>query len=133
MRAILIGALAFCAFAAPATAQSSRDFAGTWAFRTDQYGETSLSGAVIIRPERRGAFSIALVAQEQTAGGEIITAPQICTGVATGPQLSITCQLTDATPNYAPDNFELTLSGPGRMEGVLQSALQAQALFVRVR
>lgn len=135
MRLFLIGALAALAFAAPAAAQSSRDFAGTWAFRTDYYGEASLSGAAIIRPSRRnGAFNISLVAQEQShTGGDITTAPQICTGVATGAQLSITCQLTEATPNYAPDNFELTLTGPGSMEGVLQSASQAQTLFVRVR
>lgn len=134
MRKLLAGALACCALCAPAAAQSARDFAGTWAFRTDYYGQASLSGAAIVTPAGRGEFAIALVAQEQSVeGGAITVAAQTCRGLATGAQLSIMCALDEAMENYLPDNFELTLTDEGRMEGVLQSAAQAQALFVRLR
>lgn len=135
MRVFLFIAAALCAFVAPAAAQAPRDFAGTWAFRTDQYGPGSLSGAAVIQPGRRGgAFTIRLMAQEHNLEtGAITSVAQTCTGVATGGQLSITCELAEEMENYAPDNFELSLTAPGRMEGVLQSASHAQALFVRVR
>lgn len=135
MRKWLISACALLTMAGGAQAQSSSELVGTWAFRTDNYGPggvLALSGAVTIRRSGSG-YDVRMVAHEMGSDGDLTTAHENCRGAARGGAFTITCTVADNLPNYSPDNFTLHVTGPGEMEGMLESFSHAPAHFSRVR
>jgi len=141
MRAWIMAAALALAAPAPATAQT-QDFAGTWAFQTEPYGDEQfgviMSGAAIISRAARGRYDIRLVANEliiDRASGQsqMVTAQQRCVGEAAGAQFNITCQLAAPLEGYEPDNFVLQQSDADALVGVLNSAANSEVTFTRLR
>ncbi len=138
-RAFLLAAALF-ALTQTASAQSLRDFVGTWSVQTVNYrgdGEAfaALSGAMVIK-RAHGALAMTLTTQSVDASdpaAEPVVAQETCTGRPQGAHLAITCTVVShSSPEYQPDNFELDLSGDA-MTGALNSAgSSVPVYFVRV-
>lgn len=137
-RAFLLVAT-FFALPQAASAQSLRDFVGTWSVQTVNYlGEGAfgaLSGAMVIK-RAHGALAMTLTTQSVDASdpaAEPVVAQETCTGRPQGAHLAITCTVVShSSPEYQPDNFELDLSGDA-MTGALNSAgASVPVYFVRV-
>lgn len=143
MRNWVIGAAAAAAlFTGGAYAQSAQDFAGTWAFQSQNYSpeqsySQALSGVAVIRSAGRGRYDVDVLAQEMaSAGAEWVTswARQDCEGRAQEPSFTITCTVTNTdSDSYQPDNFQVTLQPDGSLTGHLISANSGEVIFRRLR
>lgn len=144
MRGMMIAAAAMVAFsAAPASAQSAPDYAGTWAFQTMSYGSEQvgaiMSGAAVITASAPNRYDIRLIANERLVNrdsGEqiLLTAHQTCTGENDGGQFTISCQLAEPLEGYSPDNFVLQAGETaGQLVGVLSSDASPQVTFSKLR
>lgn len=143
MKKLAAAALAAVVTLAPAAyAQDAGDYAGTWAFQTQDYGNqqfsVTMSGVAIMTPAAPGRFDIRLVANELitqrgTGRSQLLTARQACVGETDGPQFSITCQMAEPLEGYEPDNFLLQSGERDQLIGVLNSATSGQVTFTRVR
>jgi len=128
--------------AAPASAQTSDAFAGTWAFQTSPYGSDQfgvvMSGVMVATPAAPNRYDIRLMAQEliiqrATGQSQTIVARQNCTGENSDGQFTISCQMAEPIEGYEPDNFLLQPGESDQLVGVLQSNINAQATFTRMR
>lgn len=137
----LLAVLGFILAASPAAAQQ-QEFAGTWAFQTEDYGNpqffVAMSGVAIMTPAAPGRYDIRLVANElirerNSGRTQLITARETCTGQMDGPQFTIDCQMAEPLEGYQPDNFLLQPGEADQLEGVLNSAASGQVRFTRVR
>jgi hypothetical protein len=142
MRGILTAAVLAAMAAAPASAQSSDAYSGTWAFQTQIYGDqqyaVSMSGVAVINPAAPGRYDIQLIAHElitERASGRanMLTARQTCTGETNGGQFNIACQMAEPVEGYQPDNFVLQTGEADQLVGVLSSAASGQVTFDRLR
>ena len=130
--------------AAPAAAMAQTDqFAGTWAFQTENYGNattvTTLAGAAIISPKSGDKYDVQLVAFEAWskpgAPADISNARENCDGTLSGQQLTVKCTVTDVvnSKNYKPDDFVLTVVDADHLSGPMNSYSTSTAKFTRVR
>jgi hypothetical protein len=145
MRGIVIAAAAMltaCSAATPAGAQAEGDYAGTWAFQTDPYGNEQfgvvMSGVAVMTSAAPNRYDIRLLANEliiERLSGQsrLITARQTCTGETDGAQFNITCQMAEPLEGYEPDNFVLQDGEEDQLVGVLNSATDGQVTFTRLR
>lgn len=140
MRHAVLAIIALAGAAAPAAAQQTDTFVGAWALQTARYGadnDTSLSGAAVIRSVGPAAYEMQLVTNElqpNAEGGGVTTVWQRCRGERVEAQLSLTCSILEASPNYVPDDFVLTPQPEGRtLTGTLHSVTPVEVTFTRVR
>lgn len=145
MRGLILAAavtLAACSAATHASAQAQGDYAGTWGFQTDLYGSRQLgaymSGVAVITPAAPNRYDIRLMSNERlvnrlTGETRMLVAHQTCTGEQIEAQFTITCRLAEPVEGYEPDNFLLQRGDePGQLQGVLDSANEAQVTFTRM-
>lgn len=142
MRALMAAGALLLALAGPAAAQTA-NYAGTWAFQTEPYGDERfgviMSGAAVMTAAARGRYDIRLIANEliidhQSGQSRMLTARQNCTGELAGAQLNVTCQLAAPIEGYEPDNFVLQQGQDAdELVGVLASAASSEVTFARLR
>ena len=147
MRAMMlaaIAALAACAAAPGASAQSDDPFAGVWAFQSQPYGNDQfgviMSGAMTATRRADDGYAVRLTANELIISrldgqSRMLTAYQSCEARRSGAVFAITCELAEPLEGYAPDNFILQ-PGEGEQEGQLVGAMSGngvQVTFSRVR
>ncbi len=143
MRGILVAAAALSLLTiAPASAQRSDAFEGTWAFQTASYGNEQvggiMSGVAVITRDAPNRYAIRLISNERlvnrdTAQAAFLTARQNCTGQNDDGQFTISCQMAEPLEGYEPDNFVLQQGEADQLVGVLSSNTSSQVTFSRLR
>jgi len=142
MRSLLWAVLPITLLAATPVAAQPENYAGTWAFQTQPYGDQQfgvvMSGVAVASASAPGRYDIRLIANEliidRTSGrSQTITARQTCTGEDTGGQFNIACQMAEPVEGYQPDNFVLQAGDADQLVGVLSSTASGQVTFTRVR
>lgn len=123
--------------AAPSQAQApqrqpAKAHLGEWAFKTDAYGgRCVLTGRMRITEAPNGALSCRFDAAE-TCPERVATAKQTCTVERTGNSVRITSKVVQTNAqSYVPDNFEVELTSPDLMRGMMRSFHSAPVVFRR--
>ncbi len=134
-RLVLLAALALLSapsFAQAPVRQPASAHFGAWSFKTPPYaGGCVLSGQMRITQPNAGPLSCRFNAVE-TCANRTAKATQTCTVLRTGNGVKITSKVvrTDS-PSYVPDNFEVELTAPDEMRGMMKSFNSAPVVFRR--
>ncbi len=125
MRAILTALILIC-LAPPAWASS--ELLGIWDIEVTGGTANGDVGVIVIR-EENGALVGELEYHDADAR---VTAQELCDVREARGVISITCKvLSPISSDYWPDDFNLRLVSPNRMEGRLHSATGGPAVFIR--
>jgi hypothetical protein len=134
-RLTLLAAMAL--LAAPSLAQApvrqpAQAHLGAWSFKTQPYaGGCVLSGQMRITQPSAGPLSCRFNAVE-TCPGRVSKATQTCAVSRTGNAVKITSKVVHTdSPSYVPDNFEVELTSPTEMRGMMRSFNSAPVVFRR--
>lgn len=123
-------ALVLLMFSAPVRAQAVApgDLVGTWDIRVN--GGTADGDLGVIEIVEGAAGLEAYMSFTDTSAG--VTATERCRVEIADPQISVICEvLTPDRSTYAPDDFDLRLTFPNRMEGRMLSLTTGAAVLTR--
>lgn len=112
----------------PLTANATSALLGIWDIEVVGGTANGDAGVIVIR-EQDGKLVADLEYHDADAR---VTATEICDVREQSVFISITCRvITPQSPDYFPDDFNLHVVGPNRLEGRLHSATGGPAVFTR--
>lgn len=121
-------ALALALLALPGPAMATSELLGVWDIEITG-GSANGDVGVISIYEQDGRLVADLEYHDADAR---VTATEFCEVRERAVFISITCTvITPISPDYYPDNFNVRLVSPSRMEGKLHSATGGPAVFTR--